>query len=72
MLKTILTIIQIIVAILLIASILIQAKGVGLSATFGGEGTFYRSRRGVEKLLLYLTIFLAFTFFVISIVGLVS
>lgn len=72
MLKTILTIIQIIVAICLIASILIQAKGVGLSATFGGEGTFYRSRRGVEKLLLYLTIFLAFTFFVISIVGLVS
>lgn len=28
-----------------------QAKGTGLSGAFGGEGMFYRSKRGVEKIL---------------------
>lgn len=46
--------------------ILLQAKGSGLSATFGGEGGFYRSKRGVEKLFVYLTVILATLFFIIS------
>jgi len=60
---------QIVIAVLLVISILIQAKGVGLGATFGGEGSFYRSKRGVEKLLVYLTVTFAILFFAISIVG---
>jgi preprotein translocase subunit SecG len=63
-------ILRILITLSLIAVILLQAKGVGLSATFGGEGTFYRSKRGVEKLLFRLTIFLAFLFMLASIAGL--
>ena len=38
---------QIIVSIALIAAILLQARGTGLSGTFGGDSAVYRSRRGV-------------------------
>ena len=37
---------QIIVSIALIAAILLQARGTGLSGTFGGDSAVYRSRRG--------------------------
>jgi len=63
-------VVHILITIGLIIAILLQAKGVGLSATFGGEGAFYRSRRGVEKLLFRLTIVLAFLFMISSITGL--
>lgn len=53
---TILNTIQIITGVLLILFIILQSKGVGLSGTFGGEGMFYRSKRGVEKLLYRATI----------------
>jgi preprotein translocase subunit SecG len=36
---------QIIVSIALIIAILLQARGVGLSGTFGGDSAVYRSRR---------------------------
>lgn len=61
-------VIQIILSILLIVVVLLQAKGSGLSGVFGGENSFYRSKRGVEKLLVYITIFLAVTFLILSIV----
>ncbi|MEK7524627.1 MAG: preprotein translocase subunit SecG [Patescibacteria group bacterium] len=57
-----LVIFQIIVSILLIISILSQEKGVGLSATFGGGGEFYRSRRGIDKLLFVGTVVLSVLF----------
>ena len=40
---------QILLSIALIAAILLQARGTGLSGTFGGDSAVYRSRRGVEK-----------------------
>ena len=40
---------QIIVSIALIVAILLQARGTGLSSTFGGDSAVYRSRRGVER-----------------------
>ena len=49
----------IVVCIGLMASILLQARGAGLSATFGGDSSVYRSRRGVEKRLYQFTIVLA-------------
>ena len=52
----------------MIVVILLQAKGSGLSTVFGGGGGFYRSKRGVEKLFVYLTIILAAAFLVLSIV----
>lgn len=57
-----LIIFQVVVSILLIITILTQEKGVGLSATFGGGGEFYRSRRGIDKLLFWLTVSLSILF----------
>lgn len=57
---------DLIVSIALIASILLQARGAGLSAAFGGDSTVYRSRRGIEKRLWQFTILLAFLFVAFS------
>ena len=57
------TVIQIVSAILLMASILLQERGVGLGAAFGGEGSIYRTKRGVEKGIFIGTIVLAIIFF---------
>ncbi len=66
--KTFLLIFQIIISTLLIIIILVQAKGSGISTVFGGQGGFYRSKRGVEKLFVAFTIILAFLFLVLSII----
>lgn len=57
---------QIIICIGLIGTIAIQAKGTGLSASFGGSGEMYRSKKGVEKVVTYLTILLAVLFGLVS------
>jgi protein translocase SecG subunit len=49
---------QIIVSIALVAAILLQARGTGLSGTFGGDSAVYRSRRGIERRLRQFTILL--------------
>ena len=59
-----LNIAQIVLAVLLVAAILLQAKGTGLSGVFGGEGNIFRTKRGFEKILFYATIALAALFFV--------
>ena len=60
---------QLVIAIAVAASILLQARGTGLSSTFGGESTAYRSRRGLERTLFRLTVFLIIVFVVISLAG---
>jgi len=60
---------QILIALAVGSSILLQARGTGLSSTFGGESTAYRSRRGLERILFRLTIVLATFFVIISLVG---
>ena len=57
---------QLLVSIALIASILLQARGAGLSGAFGGDSAVYRSRRGVEKRLWQFTIVLLALFVVFS------
>ena len=57
-----LTIAQVVVAILLITTVLLQQRGTGLSATFGGKGNIYRTKRGLEKILFIGTIVLAVLF----------
>jgi preprotein translocase subunit SecG len=57
---------QIVTAILLMLSILLQNRGVGLSGVFGGGGNIYRTKRGLEKKLFILTIILSVLFFSIS------
>ncbi len=56
------SIIQIIIALLLVTAILLQMQSSGLSRTFGGGGEFYRSKQSIEKLLVWATVILA-TFF---------
>jgi preprotein translocase subunit SecG len=57
---------QIIVSIALVAAILLQARGTGLSGTFGGDSAVYRSRRGIERRLWQFTIVLLILFVVFS------
>lgn len=66
--KDILLVLQIIISGALIVVILLQVKGTGLGTAFGGSGQVYRSRKGVEKLFLYFTIFLIFLFFTTSVI----
>lgn len=66
-----LSIIQIIISGILISLILLQAKGVGLGRAWGGGGDFYKSRRGVEKIIFNLTIFVAIIFLASSILSLI-
>ncbi len=58
---------QLLVSIALIAAILLQARGTGLSGAFGGDSAVYRSRRGVEKRLWQFTIVLVALFVIFSI-----
>lgn len=57
---------QILVSIALMLSILLQARGAGLSGTFGGDSAVYRSRRGIEKRLFQFTIVLGVLFVIFS------
>jgi preprotein translocase subunit SecG len=57
---------QIIVSIALIIAVLLQARGTGLSGTFGGDSAVYRSRRGVERRLWQFTIVLLVLFALFS------
>ena len=59
---------QILISIALIAAILLQARGTGLSGTFGGDSAVYRSRRGVERRLWQFTIVLLVLFILFALV----
>jgi|GEM_PF-289635 len=71
MTQQVLSFFQIGVAVLLGAAILLQQKGAGLSSAFGGEGGFYRTKRGFEKILLVSTIILSILFVATGIVRIV-
>lgn len=62
--------IQIVLGLAFIALVLLQAKGSGLGSAFGGELGFYRTKRGFEKLLFYLTIIIATLFLISAIIRL--
>jgi preprotein translocase subunit SecG len=63
---------QIIVSIALIVAILLQSRGAGLSATFGGDSAVYRSRRGIERRLWQFTIALAVLFSLFALVAFIQ
>ena len=71
--ETALTIIHVIVSILLALAILMQNKGGGLGAAFGGGGEFHATKRGAEKFLHNGTILLTALFVLLAIaISLVS
>ena len=67
--STYLNIIQIIVSVALIALAVMQSKGSSSSRLFGGDGSIYRTRRGIERTFFNVTIVLAVVFFVMSLVN---
>lgn len=60
---------QILLSVALIAAILLQARGTGLSGTFGGDSAVYRSRRGVERRLWQFTLLLLVLFVLFALVA---
>lgn len=59
----------IITSIALIASVILQNKGVGLGGLTGQDtGGVFTARRGVEKTLFYITIGLSVLFFLLTLV----
>lgn len=60
---------QAVVAVLLSLSILLQNRGSGLGAAFGGDfGGFY-TKRGLEKFLIYGTVILAIAFLALGVIN---
>jgi len=58
---------QIILSFFLIAGILLQQRGTGLSSTFGGSSMEYSTKRGAEKIIFYATIVTAVLFIAVSV-----
>lgn len=69
--NTYLTIAQIVLAIILMAGILVQQRGAGLSGAFGGEGNVYSTRRGAEKFIFVSTIVATVLFITVSLLRII-
>ncbi|MFA5133558.1 MAG: preprotein translocase subunit SecG [Patescibacteria group bacterium] len=65
-LRLIINILQIVVSFVFIVSILLQARGSGLGAAWGGDSMIFRTKRGIEKTLHYISIVLAVIFLGLS------
>jgi len=63
----VLVVTHIITSILLCLAILVQNKGGGLGAAFGGGGEFHTTKRGAEKFLHNATIFLTGLFVLLAV-----
>lgn len=59
-------VVQIIIAVALTIAILLQVRGAGLGSVFGGTGTVFKTRRGIDKLLFRTTIVLSVLFGALS------
>ena len=64
--KTALLVGQIILSIVIVASILLQAQGNGFGSAWGGGGETYHTRRGVEKVVFMVTIVAIILFAAVS------
>lgn len=67
----IINIAEIIVAIALTVSILLQNRGAGLSGAFGGDFGGYYTRRGFERFLVIFSIIMAALFIILAIANLI-
>ena len=55
-------IVQISAAVIMSVAILLQQRGTGLGEAFGGTSNVYRTKRGIDHVLLWVTIVTAFIF----------
>jgi len=62
----------IITSIALIASILLQSKGIGLGSLSGGDtGGVYTKRRGIDRILFFITIGMAVLFVILALISVI-
>jgi len=69
--KQYLLIAQIVVTLLLMVFILFQQRGTALGSSFGGEGGFYATRRGIQKKIFWLTCVFGALFIILALLNLV-
>ena len=62
---------QIVVAVFLIVTILLQQRGTALGSAFGGEGGFYATRRGIQKKIFWATVVFGVLFVVLALLNLI-
>jgi len=63
----------IITSIALIASIIMQSKGIGMGGLTGNDsGGVFTARRGIEKTLFWVTIGLSVLFFILAIAAVIA
>jgi preprotein translocase subunit SecG len=67
---TLLSILTVVSAVLMVAAILLQARGASLGAGFGSSGELFTTRRGTDKSLFEATIVLAVLFVGSLLIGL--
>jgi preprotein translocase subunit SecG len=62
----------IITSVALIASILLQSKGIGLGSLSGGDtGGVYTKRRGIDRILFFITIGMAVLFVILALISVI-
>jgi preprotein translocase subunit SecG len=64
--ESVYNIIQIALSVVLVLVILLQQKGSGLGGVFGGSSNIYSTKRGLDKILHFVTIAVAVLFFGLS------
>ncbi|MEK7096933.1 MAG: preprotein translocase subunit SecG [Patescibacteria group bacterium] len=68
--KNFLLVLNIIFSVLIVVFILIQGRGAGLGSAWGGGGEMFQTRRGMEKIILWLTTIFIVIFLVVSLINL--
>lgn len=71
MYQSVLNIIQLVLAVFLIVIVMLQQRGAGLGATFGGSSAVYNTKRGIDKVLFQVTIVTSILFFGLSLLRVV-
>jgi len=68
--KSFLLILNIVLSVLIVIFVLVQGKGAGLGSAWGGGGEMFQTRRGMEKIILWLTIIFIVIFLAVSLINL--
>jgi len=68
--KNFLLILNIVFSVLIVVFILIQGRGAGMGSAWGGGGEMFQTRRGMEKIILWLTTIFIIIFVIISLINL--
>ena len=69
--KEFLPFVQIVVAIVITALVLLQQRGTALGSAFGQEGGFYATRRGIQQKMFWATVIFGILFIGLSLLNLI-